>query len=288
MKIGIDPLNVGVSDPASMLALAQKVEEVGFESVFTFEHVIIPERYDSPYPYSPKGKMPVAETTPFVDPLVSLAYVAGGTKTVKLGTGVNILPQANPLLFAKQVASLDFVSGGRLLLGVGVGWLAEEYAALGVPFERRGARFDDYIRAMKKVWSGEVVEHQSDFIQWSGFRSHPQPAQRPHPPILIGGASDRALRRVVELGDGYIAPNKDIDELETLTAKLNAAAKAEGRDPSSIEITAKWIFIKEPDALTRLVDLGVTRAVVPLRTLPDADPMVGLEKLAERLAKQRA
>jgi probable F420-dependent oxidoreductase len=285
MKIGIDPINVGVSDPEAMLALARKVEEVGFESVFTFEHVIVPERYESRYPYSPRGKMPIGNETPFVDPLVALAYVAGGTKTLKLGTGVNILPQANPLLLAKQAASLDLVSGGRLLLGLGVGWLAEEYAALGVPFERRGARFDDYVRAMKKVWSGELVEHESDFVRWSGFRSHPRPAQRPHPPILIGGASDRALARVVELGDGYIAPNKDVAELEGLVAKLNAAAEAAGRDPASIEITAKWVFVKEPEAASKLRDLGVARAIVPLRTLPDPDPFVGLEELAERLAR---
>ncbi len=286
MKIGIDPINVGPSDPDEVRTLAQKVEAVGFESVWTFEHVIVPERYDSPYPYSPKGKMPIAADAAFVDPLVTLAFVAAATKTLRLGTGVNILPQANPLLLAKQVASLDFLSGGRFLFGVGVGWLAEEYAALGVPFERRGARFDDYVRAMKKVWSGELVEHQSDFVHWSGFRSHPRPTQQPHPPILIGGTSDRALRRVVELGDGYIAPNRDVAELEGLLTKLRAAASAHGRDPSSIEVTAKWIPAKEPDGLAKLRDLGVARVIVPARALPDPDPLAGLEKLAEQLARR--
>ncbi len=281
MKLGVDPLNVGYSDPATIVAIAKKAEEVGLESVWTFEHVIIPEEYASRYPYSPQGKMPITPDVPLVDPIVALSYVAGATKTLKLGTGVNILPQANPLLLAKQVAGLDFLSGGRFLFGVGVGWLAEEYAAMGVPFERRGARFDDYLVAMKKVWSGETVEHRSEFVQWTNFRSYPLPVQRPHPPILIGGASDRALLRVVEHGDGYIAPNESFEQLERLLVRLREAATERGRDPSTIEVTAKWLAYKQPDGLARLRDLGVARAIVPIRSLPDREPMAGLEKLAE-------
>ncbi len=281
MKIGVDPLNVGYPNPETILAIAKKAEEVGIESVWTFEHVMIPETYESRYPYSPQGKMPITPDVPLVDPLVTLACVAGATKTLKLGTGVNILPQANPLLLAKQVASLDFLSGGRFLFGVGTGWLAEEYAAMGVPFERRGARFDDYLAAMKKVWSGEVVEHHGEFVRWENFRSYPLPVQRPHPPILIGGASDRALRRVVELGDGYIVPNDSIEHAEELVGRLRRVAGELGRDPSTIEITAKWISFKQPDGLARLRDLGAARVIVPIRALPDRDVNAGLEKLAE-------
>jgi probable F420-dependent oxidoreductase len=285
MKIGIDPLNVGYGDPETIVRIAKKAEEVGIESVWTFEHVIVPESYESRYPYHPAGKMPITPDVPLVDPLVTLAYVAGATTTLKLGTGVNILPQANPLLVAKQVASLDFLSGGRFLFGVGAGWLKEEYDALGVPFERRGARFDEYLVAMKKVWSGDVVEHRGELLTWSNFRSHPLPAQRPHPPILIGGASDRALLRVVEHGDGYIAPNESFEQLEALLRKLRQIAVDRGRDPAAIEITAKWLAYKQPDGLARLRDLGVSRAIVPIRALPDRDPSVGLEKLGALLAK---
>ena len=135
--------------------MSQVAESAGVESVWTFEHVIVPVDYKSKYPYSPNGKMGAAPETNFIDPLIALAVIAAQTKTIRLGTGVNILSQTNPLLMAKQVASLDLVSNGRFMLGVGIGWLQEEFVAMGIPFERRGARFDDYVVAMKKVWSGD-------------------------------------------------------------------------------------------------------------------------------------
>jgi alkanesulfonate monooxygenase SsuD/methylene tetrahydromethanopterin reductase-like flavin-dependent oxidoreductase (luciferase family) len=164
MKVGIIPLNVGVKGGERLAATAVKAEQVGLESAWTFEHVIVPMDYESRYPYSPEGKMGAAPETVFVDPLIAIAYAAARTTTLRFGTGVNILPQANPLFLAKQAASIDFVSGGRFMLGVGTGWLREEYEALGAPCERRGARFDDYVVAMKKVWSGEVVEHDGEFV----------------------------------------------------------------------------------------------------------------------------
>ena len=171
MKFGLIPINVGVPNNASMLALARKAEDIGLESVWTFEHTMVPNNYASKYPYSASGKMPAAPDTNFIDPLIALSAIAAVTSKIRLGTGVNILPQTNPLLLAKQAASLDLVSDGRFELGVGIGWLREEFEALGTPFERRGARFDDYMTGMRKVWSGETVEHQSDFLNWSGFKS---------------------------------------------------------------------------------------------------------------------
>ena len=197
MKVGIIPINVGLQQGERIASLARKAEEVGLESAWTFEHVIVPVDYTSRYPYSPTGKMGATPETPFIDPLIAITYAAAATTTLRFGTGVNILPQANPLFLAKQVASIDAVSGGRMMLGVGIGWLREEFEALGTPFERRGARFDDYITAMKKVWTEGVVEHDGPFVKWSGFKSYPLPVQRPHPPLIIGGSSDRALQRVV-------------------------------------------------------------------------------------------
>ncbi|MGD8833163.1 MAG: TIGR03619 family F420-dependent LLM class oxidoreductase, partial [Pseudomonadales bacterium] len=165
MKFGLIPVNIGIESVDQIVALAQLAEGNGFESVWTFEHVIVPVDYQSRYPYNATGKMGAEPETVMVDPLIALAAVASATQTLRLGTGVNILSQVNPLYMAKQAASLDFVSKGRFMLGVGIGWLREEFEALGVPFERRGARFDDYVVAMKKVWSGEVVEHESDFIR---------------------------------------------------------------------------------------------------------------------------
>ena len=157
MKFGLIPCNIGVSDVGTMLHMATTAEKVGLESIWTFEHAIVPMNYESRYPYSGDGKMPVTPETNFVDPLIALATIAANTTTLRLGTGVNILPQVNPLMLAKQAASLDFVSGGRFMLGIGIGWLEEEFDALGVPFARRGARFADYVEAMRKVWS-TVVE----------------------------------------------------------------------------------------------------------------------------------
>ena len=150
MKIGIIPVNVGVSSVDAMIGLARKAESVGVESLWTFEHAIVPNDYSSKYPYSADGKMGVTPETNFVDPLIALSAIARETSKVRLGTGVNILPQTNPLLLAKQAASLDFVSDGRFMLGVGIGWLREEYDAMGTPFERRGARFDETSRRCAK------------------------------------------------------------------------------------------------------------------------------------------
>jgi probable F420-dependent oxidoreductase len=157
---------------------------------------MIPLDYQSKYPYSPTGKMGAPPETSLVDPLIALAAVAASTKKVRLATGVNILSQTNPLYLAKQAASLYFVSDGRFMLGVGIGWLRQEIDALGVSFERRGARFDDYVTAMRKVWSGDVVEHKSEFRNWSGFKSYPIPVQRPGVPIVIGGSKGKAFERI--------------------------------------------------------------------------------------------
>jgi probable F420-dependent oxidoreductase len=287
MKVGIVPFNVGVRDPARIVPLVQKAEAVGLESAWTFEHVIVPVDYASKYPYSPEGKMGATPETPFVDPLIAIAFAAGHTKTLRFGTGVNILPQANPLFLAKQVASLDAVSGGRFMLGVGTGWLREEYEALGTPFEHRGARFDDAIVAMKKVWTGEVVEHQSKYIHWSGFKSHPTPAQKPHPPVIIGGTTAPAFRRVVRHGDGWFAPNAGAENLAKLIPLLRSAAEQHDRAMETIEITAMWAYALEGlDAIARYEDLGVRRLVIPVPLLGDRNPLVGLDKLGDALAKR--
>ena len=283
MKIGIVSINVGGPATAEkMIETAQHAEAAGIESVWTFEHVIVPTAYESKYPYDRSGKMPIPPQAWFLDPLISLAHVAAATKSIRLGTGVNILPQANPLLFAKQVASLDALSRGRLTLGLGIGWLAEEYHAMGTPFERRGARFDDYLEAVKKVWTGEVVEHESEFLSWHGFMSHPTPAQKPHPPILIGGATTKTLQRVVDAAQGWYAPSDSSRELTEKIATLRKLAAAAGRPFESIDITTNWRMEKRPDALPELEDLGVTRAVVLLSATGESDPRKAIDLIASR------
>ncbi len=284
MNIGLASVNVGGLDGAGMATLARVAEDVGVESFWTFEHVMVPNHYASVYPYSRSGKMPVLPETPFVDPLITLAHLAGVTSTLKLATGVNIMPQANPLLLAKQVASLDHLSGGRLILGLGAGWLEEEYGAMGVPFEKRGARFNDYLVAVKKVWSGETVEHQSEFLNWSGFKSYPIPVQKPHPPLIIGGTSPAALRRVVRHGDGWFAPSRNLEELGEMCGALREVASQEGRDYQSLQISAMWGGVQEGlESIPAYKELGVTRLILGMHHLEGSDPLKGLESLGHRV-----
>ncbi len=283
-RFGIQPINVGITDPASIVGIAQHAESVGVESIWTFEHVIVPVDYASRYPYHRSGKMPVEPDTPFLDPLITLSYLAAATSTIRLGTGINILPQTNPLLFAKQVATLDVVSGGRTLMGVGAGWLREEFEAQGVPFERRGARFDDYLQAVRKVWTGDTVEHKSDFLDWSGFQSHPVPAQRPGPPLLIGGISEPAMRRAARYGDGWYALSKNIDELLPLLGRFRAVCAEQGRDPDSVEVTTMWLPGYEGfGSWEAYRDAGVHRLVIPIHQLGGQTPIEGLDRLADAL-----
>lgn len=279
MKFGIIPINIGVQSFEQMVGLAQQAEQLGFESVWTFEHVIVPLDYDSKYPYNASGKMGAAPETPFVDPLIALTAIAAATKTIRLGTGVNILSQTNPLLMAKQVASIDYLSGGRVMLGAGIGWLKEEFEAMGVPFERRGARFDDYVAAMRKVWSGEVVEHESEFLSWHGFKSYPVPVQKPLP-VIIGGDKGKVYERIARHGDGWYVPAGDPAVLKTRLAELRAVCETEGRPFEEIEITCMWPGMGGVDAVGALQEAGVHRVVVPLMVF-GADPVAGMQRLSE-------
>ena len=283
MKIGLIPVNVGVPNAQAMIGMAQLAESLGFESVWTFEHTIVPIDYASRYPYSPTGKMGAEPETIFVDPLIALSAVAAQTKTIRLGTGVNILSQANPLYVAKQAASLDFVSGGRFMLGVGIGWLQEEFRAAGTPFERRGARFDDYLQAMRKVWSGETVEHQSDFVDWTGFKSHPVPVQDPFP-VVIGGVTGKAFERVARYGNGWFAPTISVDQLAPSLEKLDKACAEVGRNRDEIEVTAMWL--PNPSDLSdvdRYAERGVSRLIVPLPALGPGNPADTLKAFGENV-----
>ena len=282
MKFGLIPINIGVADQSQMVGVATLAEHSGFESVWTFEHVIVPEDYVSKYPYDASGKMGAAPDTTFVDPLIALSAIAAATQTLRLGTGVNILSQANPLYIAKQAASLDFVSNGRFMLGVGIGWLREEFEALGVPFERRGARFDDYVQALKKVWSGETVEHNSEFIQWSGFKSYPLPVQKPHLPIITGGAAGKIFERTAAHANGWFAPMNDPKALSDALGELASACDRLGRDPSEIEITCMWPGRGGKEAVEALAEVGVSRLVIPLFAL-GANPAEGIQKIAEEV-----
>jgi len=280
MKVGLIPVNIGVPNVEAMVRVAQTAEAVGFESVWTFEHVIVPIDYKSKYPYNDTGKMGAAPETNFVDPLIALTAIAASTKKVRLATGVNILSQTNPLLLAKQAASLDFVSNGRFLLGVGIGWLQEEFVAMGVPFERRGARFDDYVVAMKKVWSGEVVEHVSDFLNWHGFKSYPLPVKK-HVPVIIGGDKGKIYERIAAVGDGWYVPGGDPAVIAKQLADLKAVCKKVGRDYREIEITTMWQPQMGLDVIKQLADIGVAR--VTTFAIGEANPLDAIKRIGDEV-----
>ena len=280
MKVGIIPVNIGVQSAKQMVQSAKFAESLGYESVWTFEHVIVPVNYESKYPYNKSGNMGAAPETNFVDPLIALSAIAAATSTLRLATGVNILSQVNPIYMAKQAASLDFISDGRFMLGVGIGWLREEFEALGVPFEHRGARFDDYVAGMRKIWSGEIVEHKSDFISWSGFKSYPLPIQSPFP-VVMGGVKGKIFKRTAQLGNGWFAPTGNPAELKKHLERLKIECDAINRDMSEIEITCMWPGVGGKEFLGELEAVGVNRVVVPM--MGADDPMERLSKIAAQV-----
>ena len=282
MKFGIIPINIDVSGLTEIVDIAKLAEAVGIESIWTAEHVIIPTRLETDYPYSRTGEMPLGGDMNFFDPLITLTAVATATTRLKLGTGINILPQTNPLLLAKQAASLDALSGGRLMLGLGLGWMREEFRAMGVPFEHRGARFDDYLQAMRKVWSGDEVNHRSDFLDWRDFRSFPTPASKSELPVFIGGHAGKAFQRAAKYGDGWYPAIYSADELEPNIRKLREACEQEERNFDDLEITSVWANTGGLDELKRLRELGVHRVTVPLQSLGE-NPIDGINWLADNI-----
>lgn len=261
MRFGVAFANVATfAEAEGARALAAAAEEAGFESLWTVEHVVVPSGYESTYPYSSSGRMPGPETSPIPDPLIWLAYVAAATTTVRLATGITLLPQRNPVITAKEVATLDRLSGGRVMLGVGAGWLQEEFDALGVPFERRGDRLDDYIGALRALWGQEKASYSGEFVDFTDCICMPQPAAGAVP-IHIGGHTERAARRAGRLGDGFFPAGGKADLLARLLASMRTAAEEAGRDADAIEVTAGGAL--DVDGVKRLEDLGVHRVVIP-------------------------
>jgi probable F420-dependent oxidoreductase len=261
VKFGLRYASLGQygNGPAA-IEVAQAAEAAGFDSLWTVEHVVVPSAYQSRYPYSPTGRMGSGlEDFPIPDPLIWLAYVASATRTIKLGTAILILPQRNPVVTAKAVATLDHLAGGeRVLLGIGVGWLAEEFAALGVPFEDRGPRTDEYVAAMRALWSQECASFTGRFVSFRDVFCRPLPAAR-RIPIIVGGDTKAAARRAGRLGDGYFPARGAPAEL---LAEMRTAAVEAGRDPGAIEITLS--APAEPAEIEALARLGVSRVTVPI------------------------
>ena len=263
MKVGIAFANIlNFGTPDGSIQFAQAAEKAGVESLWTVEHVIYPSSYDSQYPYDPSGQMAMAPDTDLTDPLIWLTWLAANTSSIRLGTGIIILPERNPLVLAKQVGTLDSFSGGRVELGIGVGWLKEEFEALGVPWERRGARTDEYVAVMRELWGDNEVSFDGEFVSFDRVSSNPKPLNG-SVPITIGGHSDAAARRAGRIGNGFF-PGKG--DLEHMLGLVRESAEKHGRDASEIEVT--WgsgeIMGSDPVAAAeKLKEQGVSRVIVP-------------------------
>jgi probable F420-dependent oxidoreductase len=262
IKVGLQALGIDTgSKPEVMRAVAAAADARGFATLWCGEHVVMVDSPRSRYPYSADGLIAVPPDADWLDPLLSLSFIAAHTRRITLATGILLLPEHNPLTIAKQAATLDVLSGGRFALGVGVGWSAEEFNALGVPFERRGARTTEYIAAMRRVWASDVASFFGEFVRFDAVRVYPKPVSGRKIPIIIGGTTDVALRRVAMAGDGWYGFNLAAAEVPERVRTLATYCGERDRDPHSLTVAVS-VSDGSPELLPELEAAGVTEVVV--------------------------
>ncbi len=270
MEIGIRiPVTGAAGTPVNITRVAGWAEQLGFHSVWVSDHVVLPHEVDSFYPYAGDHRWPYPASTAWLDPLLALSWAAQVAPSVKLGTSVLVGPLRNPMLLAKQLATLDFLTGGRVILGLGAGWMKEEFDLVGVPFGGRGARTEEMVELMRAFWTGDTVDFHGQFWQVSACQMQPAPA-RGTIPVLWGGHSEHALRRVARIGDGWHPTQLTLEELATGLARLHELCAEHGRPFQSLIINARPGRVLPVDAkiLAAHRDLGVTQFVVD----PPLDP----------------
>jgi len=251
---------------------------------------VLVQQYASKYPYS-DGSFPGPPDIPIADPFTTLAYAAACTSTIRLGTGICLVPEHNPLVLAKTVATVDRLSGGRLIFGVGVGWLAEEFQALGIPFERRAARTREYIEIMRKLWSEPHSSHDGEFAKFEGVTSYPKPVNPKGVPVWFGGESGPALRRVAEYGDGWIGFKVSPADAAAKVRRIEELLQANGRNRSDVYLAVSpYIDPITADDLKRYRDAGVEEVALLMRGRPqsEADIVVRLEQMAREFVEPAA
>lgn len=279
MHIGIamfvTPSSIDIAD------LAQACEAHGFESLWVPEHPAIPAGPKSPWPGSPDGVIPQMYYE-CVDPFVALGRASAVTTTLKLGTGICLVPERNPILLAKEIATLDYFSGGRFLFGIGTGWLREETELFGVDFAQSANYTRESVRAMQALWTNEVAEFHGQHIDFPPIYSSPKPVQQPHPPVLIGGRAPNVFRRVVAWGNGWMPNRITPDELRAGKAEITRLANAAGRNPDDIEVS---VFGQpaDPELLKAFEDAGAARAMVFAESAPRDNALRQLDDFARRL-----
>lgn len=280
VKIGVSLFGLR---PEHMTPVAERIEVLGFESVWVAEHLVFPTEIRSRYPYSPQGVPPINPATPLLDPLLVLMHIAARTERIRLGTNVYILPLRHPLAVARMTTTLDVLSKGRLSFGIGLGWLAEEFAAVGVDFASRGARTREYVRAIRALWTESEPSFQGRYAEFAPLKFEPKPVQRPHPPIIFGGESDAALRRAAALGDGWYGVGHTPESAGGQVARLHALLLQAGRGGAPFEVTVSHGTGElTAEDVERYAAVGVHRVVsLPWRRGREAEQ--GVVRLAERV-----
>jgi probable F420-dependent oxidoreductase len=255
MKFGIFGINMGpCANPATASAVARAAEAAGFESVWTGEHIVLPE------PQVPPS--PVPANMPFVDSAIALAYLAGHTRTIRLGTGIIILPQRNPVVLAKELASLDVISNGRLIFGIGIGYLKPEFEAIGAPFDHKGPRSEEFLAAMIALWTMEKPEYHGRFVSFGGINAMPRPLQKPHPEVVFGGNTKDAYRRAARLARGWFGFALDLDAAAKSIEGLRAVCAQTGRRFEDLEVSVTPRGRVDLDTAKRFAAIGVARLIL--------------------------
>lgn len=282
-------MNVGISVPLPAYLvdvgfMARTVEALGFESFWCAEHPFIPVQTTSRFPGAPDGVIPESYSH-FIDPFVALARASGVTSRIKLGTGIVLVPERHPLLLAKEISTLDLFSGGRFLFGIGAGWLREETEIMGGDFDHRWTQTRESILAMKELWTKPEAEFHGKYYNFPPVRSYPKPAQKPHPPVILGGHAKNVLERVVAWGDGWLPNRITPEQLRESRATLDRLARDAGRDPSTITISV-YGQPADRDLVRRLLDAGATRVVVRPETVKTEGQMgAQLTRIAETVLR---
>ncbi len=264
MRVGLFLASVSpVATPEFLAAYAHTAEAAGFDSVWVGEHVVFLDEYASSYPYAADGRLVLPPDNGMLELFSALTYLAALTERIRLGSAVCLVPQRNPVYTAKEVATVDWLSGGRFDFGIGIGWLREEFDVLHAPFPHRAARTVDYLEVMKTCWRDDVSSYNGDFYTLAPCRMYPKPVQSPNPPIYFGGESDAALRRVAAHGDGWHGFNHRPDSAAAAIGRLGAFLDAEGRTLDDVDITvAAYLQPVEPSDLAAYRDAGVDQLVL--------------------------
>jgi probable F420-dependent oxidoreductase len=280
------PTATPFATPEVLAAVGRAADQRGYATLWVPEHVVLFDDYASVYPYSPDGKLPAPPGSGMLDPLAVLAFLAAATSTVRLATGICLLAQRNPVYAAKELATIDHLSGGRLDLGVGVGWLREEYEAVGVPWEGRGRRTDEAIEVLRALWVDDPSSHDGERYHVPECRMHPKPVQQPHPPIHIGGESDAALARVARAGQGWFSCDRTPEQVVEGMARLEAALAAEGRSRAEVAVTVCPYFNEVTEAtVDAYAEAGVDQLALMAMafSVEDVEPTFeALDPLRER------